>query len=44
MLKYTEKIRETAKRLLAEEKVDVFIGYQKGSVPMTERTAACEPP
>jgi len=34
MLKYTEKIRETAKRLLAEEKVDVFIGYQKGSVPM----------
>jgi formate dehydrogenase (coenzyme F420) beta subunit len=34
MLKYTEKIRETAKRLLAEEKVDVFIGYQKGTVPM----------
>ena len=34
MLKYTEKIRETAKRLLAEGKVDVFIGYQKGTVPM----------
>jgi len=34
MLKYTEKIRATAKRLLAEEKVDVFIGYQKGTVPM----------
>ena len=34
MLKYTEKIRETAKRLLEEEKVDVFIGYRKGSVPM----------
>ncbi|EFK10371.1 dehydrogenase, beta subunit family protein [delta proteobacterium NaphS2] len=34
MLKYTEKIVETAKRLLAEEKVDVFIGYQKGTVPM----------
>ena len=34
MLKYTEKIRETAKRLLAEEKVDVFIGYRKGTVPM----------
>jgi formate dehydrogenase subunit beta len=34
MLKYTEKIRETAKRLLEEEKVDVFIGYQKGTVPM----------
>ncbi len=34
MLKYTEKIRETAKRLLAEKKVDVFIGYRKGTVPM----------
>jgi len=34
MLKYTEKIRETAKRLLAEGKVDVFIGYQEGTVPM----------
>ena len=34
MLKYTKKIRETAKRLLEEEKVDVFIGYRKGSVPM----------
>ena len=34
MLNYTEKIRETAKRLLSEEKVDVFIGYQKGTVPM----------
>ena len=34
MLKYTEKIRETAKKLLAEKKVDVFIGYQKGTVPM----------
>ena len=34
MLKYTEKIRETAKKLLAEKKVDVFIGYRKGTVPM----------
>ena len=34
MLEYTEKIRETAKRLLKEGKVDVFIGYKKGSVPM----------
>ena len=33
MLKYTEKIRETAKRLLADEKVDVFIGYHKGRYP-----------
>jgi len=34
MREYTEKIRETAKRLLKEKKVDVFIGYKKGSVPM----------
>ena len=35
MLEYTEKIRETAKKLLKDEKVDVFIGYKKGTVPMT---------
>jgi len=34
MRQYTEKIRERASRLLKEEKVDVFIGYKKGSVPM----------
>jgi len=34
MLEYTEKIRETAKKLLEEGKVDVFIGYKKGSVCM----------
>ncbi|MDY6972489.1 MAG: 4Fe-4S dicluster domain-containing protein [Thermodesulfobacteriota bacterium] len=34
MIEYTEKIRETARRLLEERKVDVFIGYRKGSVPM----------
>ncbi|MFC1534692.1 4Fe-4S dicluster domain-containing protein [Thermodesulfobacteriota bacterium] len=34
MLDYTEKIRETAKKLLIDGKVDVFIGYKKGSVPM----------
>jgi formate dehydrogenase (coenzyme F420) beta subunit len=34
MQEYTEKIRETAKRLLKDGKVDVFIGYRKGSVPM----------
>ncbi|MBN2062585.1 MAG: 4Fe-4S dicluster domain-containing protein [Deltaproteobacteria bacterium] len=34
MIKYIEKIRETAARLLEEGKVDVFIGYKKGSVPM----------
>ncbi|MBW1850133.1 MAG: 4Fe-4S dicluster domain-containing protein [Deltaproteobacteria bacterium] len=35
MLEYTEKIRQTAGRLLKDGKVDVFIGYKKGSVPMT---------
>jgi formate dehydrogenase subunit beta len=34
MLEYTEKIRETAKKLLEEGTVDVFIGYKKGSVCM----------
>lgn len=34
MLKYTEKIRQTAKELLEKGKVDVFIGYKKGTVPM----------
>ncbi|MBI5522230.1 MAG: 4Fe-4S ferredoxin [Desulfarculus sp.] len=31
-----QKIREAAKRLLSEGKVDVVIGYAKGSVPMRE--------
>ena len=35
MLEYTEKIRETANKLLKDEKIDVFIGYKKGTVPMT---------
>lgn len=30
---YTERIREAAKRLLAEKKVDVVIGFRKGTVP-----------
>lgn len=34
MLAYRERIIEIAGRLLREEKVDVFIGYKKGSVPM----------
>jgi ferredoxin len=34
MLQYTEKIRETARKLLKDGKVDVFIGYKKGTVPM----------
>jgi formate dehydrogenase subunit beta len=34
MVGYTEKIRETAEKLLKDKKVDVFIGYKKGTVPM----------
>lgn len=34
MLAYRDKIVDIAKRVLQEEKVDVFIGYKKGSVPM----------
>jgi formate dehydrogenase subunit beta len=34
MIEYIEKIRQTAGKLLEEGKVDVFIGYKKGSVPM----------
>ena len=33
MLAYTEKIREAARRLLAENRVDVVIGYRKGTIP-----------
>ena len=34
MLAYTEKIQETARKLLRDKTVDVFIGYSKGTVPM----------
>ena len=34
MVDYTEKIQEAAKRLLTEGKVDVVIGYRRGTVPM----------
>lgn len=34
MVEYTQKIREIARKLLEKGTVDVFIGYQKGSVPM----------
>ena len=34
MLAYTEKIQETARKLLKDKTVDVFIGYSKGTVPM----------
>jgi len=38
MLNYTSKIRETARRLLTENRVDAVIGFKKGTVPMT-----CQP-
>ncbi len=34
MLEYIEKIRETARKILEAGKVDVFVGYRKGTVPM----------
>lgn len=37
MQMYTEKIREIAGKLLREGKVDLFIGYGRGSVPMMNR-------
>ncbi|NTW37206.1 MAG: 4Fe-4S ferredoxin, partial [Syntrophobacteraceae bacterium] len=30
---YTDKIREIARRLLSENRVDVVIGYRRGTVP-----------
>lgn len=34
MLNYTSRIRETARRLLTENRVDAVIGFKKGTVPM----------
>ncbi|MBW1974197.1 MAG: 4Fe-4S binding protein [Deltaproteobacteria bacterium] len=34
MFDYTEKIREIARRLLQEKKVDGIIGFKKGTIPM----------
>ncbi len=34
MRAYTEKIREAAKRLLSEDRVDVVIGFRKGTVAL----------
>ena len=33
MLAYTEKIREAARRVLSENRVDAVIGYRKGTIP-----------
>ncbi|MEF8823305.1 MAG: hypothetical protein V5B78_03040 [Desulfohalobiaceae bacterium] len=37
MQELTQKIRESAKRLLQEGQVDCVLGYRKGTVPMQER-------
>ena len=44
MHEYTEKIRDAAKRLLKEGKVDTFIGFKKGSVPMMNEPALITDP
>ncbi|MBC8458117.1 MAG: 4Fe-4S dicluster domain-containing protein [Deltaproteobacteria bacterium] len=44
MLEYTEKIRETANKLLKDGKVDVFIGYKKGTIPMTNEPVLINDP
>ncbi len=44
MLKYTEKIRETASKLLKDKTVDVFIGYRKGTVAMMNEPVLVKDP
>ncbi|GAI69944.1 unnamed protein product, partial [marine sediment metagenome] len=34
MIEYGEKIREIAKKILEEKKVDLIIGFKKGTIPM----------
>jgi len=41
---YTEKLRTVARRLLSEGKVDCFIGYAQGSVPMIHRPVVITEP
>ncbi|MFH1933837.1 MAG: 4Fe-4S ferredoxin [Pseudomonadota bacterium] len=44
MLAYTEKIQETARKLLKDKTVDVFIGYRKGTVPMMNEPVVIRDP
>ena len=44
MIEYTEKIRQTAKKLLENGDVDVFIGYRKGSIPMVNEPTLISDP
>lgn len=44
MLQYTERIRETARRLLKKGEVEVFIGYKKGTLPMMNQPIVIKEP
>ncbi len=44
MIEYAETVRKRAKNLLTEGKVDVFIGYKKGSVPMANQPVIISDP
>lgn len=44
MVAYTDRIREIARRLLAEDRVDVVIGYRKGTVPFMNEPFAAKTP
>ncbi len=44
MIEYTQKIRETAERLLKEGKVDRVIGFRKGTVPMMNEPCFIQKP
>ena len=44
MIEYNEKLRETARKLLENGKVDVFIGYKKGTVPMMNEPCLIDDP
>jgi ferredoxin len=41
---YTERIREAAKRLLSEKKVDAVIGFRKGSIPLMNEPVLIKDP
>jgi len=44
MIGYTEKIRKRAKELLAEGKVEAFVGYRLGSVPLMNQPVLIKKP
>ena len=42
MLSYIDKIKEISRRLLKEAKVDMVIGFRKGTMPMMNFPATSE--